>query len=279
MKKIIITKSITNRDDEILNLYLKDINKIPILSEEEEISLYPMLKAKDKKVIDLIVKSNLRFVVTVAKKYQGQGLPLMDLISFGNMGLMKGAKQFDPDKGTKFLTYVGWWIKQSIVNGLNQNARMIRVPNSTLQNLNKILKIYNEYNLEFEREPSYEELMNVTGFSLDMITAALQSKTKCLSVDEPFEKHTEDAGSLLDIIPNGDYNAEEEFLNKETIQMLYKALDRIPIREATMLKMYYGLYAEPMNLDEIGFKFGITAERVRQIKDNALKIIKKVIKR
>lgn len=274
MKNISKAKSITNRDDEMLALYLKDINRIPLLEEDEELDLYPLVKEGDEAAINKLINANLRFVVTIAKQYQGQGIELMDLISEGNKGLVIGARKFDPDKNTKFLTYVGWWIRQSIIHALNSNSRTVRIPNNTLANINKFHQINEFYQKTFGRDVTIDELIDLTGLSRDTIVTALTSKKKVLSFDMPFEKNTEDAGCLLDVIPNNEQDPEEELMNKEYYKYIEDELQYLPLREATIIKMYFGLYTKSMNLDEIGNKMGLTAERVRQLRDAGLEMIR-----
>jgi len=275
VKNISKAKSITNHDDEMLAIYLKDINKIPLLSEEEELSLYPLVQEGDEKAINKLINSNLRFVVTIAKQYQGQGIELMDLISEGNKGLVIGARKFDPDKNTKFLTYVGWWIRQSIIHALNTNSRTVRIPNSMLNVMNRLHQIKDFYLKTFGRDVTIGELSDLTGMSVDALNVAFNAKRKMVSFDTPFEKNTDDAGSLLDVVPNNDDDPEEELMKSEYLQYITNELDKIPLRESAIIKMYFGLYTQAMNLDEIGEKMGLTAERVRQLKDSGLEMIRK----
>lgn len=274
MKTLTKSRSITNRDDEMLNLYLKDISRYPLLTEDEEFDLYPLIKEGDEKAIEKIINCNLRFVITIAKQYQGQGEDLMDLISEGNKGLIIGARKFDPDKNTKFLSYVGWWIRQAIIHSLNVNSRTVRIPNNTLNNMNKVYQVRDYYLKTFGREPSVDEIMDLTGLPREALITAITSKKKVVSFDTPFEKNTEDAGSLLDIIPNEDIDPEEELMKKEYYDIVEKELQNIPLREATIIKMYYGLYTKAMNLNEIGERIGLTVERVRQLKDIGLNMIR-----
>lgn len=275
MKKIYITKSITDRSNEILNLYLKDIAPIKLFAPGEEESLYPLILQGNEKVQDRFVQANLRFVVTIAKKYQGQGVPLMDLISAGNIGLIKASKKFNPNEGVKFLSYAVWWIKQSIIEELSANSRTVKLPGSKIVALNKIHKAIDSYIKEHEHEPSYAELVELTGMPLETVTNAIKSKSKCVSVDSTFDISSEDTGTLLDIIPNNDKATDEDLLDVEMCSEINDLLNMLPIREATIVRMYYGFETEPMNLEEIGQKFGLTAERVRQIKDVSLQWLKK----
>lgn len=274
MKPISTNKSITDRDNELLNYYLADVRKIPLLTEEEESKLYPLLKEGDERARDKIVRSNLRFVITIAKQYQNQGVELMDLISEGNKGLILATKHFDPDRGVKFLSYATWWIRQSIIHALNMNSRIVRIPNNTLYLIHKLHKIIDQYVQEFERKPSLDELAEISNLDIETVIALLSTKKKCVSLDTPFENANDDAGCLLDVVPNEDIDIEKELINKEILVELQRCVDLLPIREKAIIQLYFGMYSKSMSLDDIGEKFGLTAERVRQIKDDAIAIIK-----
>lgn len=277
MKQFVKRRIITDKSDEIFNMYLKDVSKLPLLTEEEELSLYPKLVAQDKQTVDKFITSNLRFVITVAKQYQNQGLLLNDLIENGNIGLIKATKHFDPTKGVKFLSYATWWIRQSIIFAINNTSKMIRIPNATRLMLNKITKVQNSYFKEFGREPSMEELVDATGYTEDVINQVLGNKVNCIFLEKPNDQTVQESISLLNIIPNGDESPEERLIKEETLVIVRHILSQMPIRDSTIVKMYHGLCCKAMNLDEIGRKFGLTAERVRQIKDNAIEEIKKHI--
>lgn len=274
MKKITKVKSLTDSSDELLNMYLSDIRKIPILSREEESSLCERLKCHDEKAIEKLITSNLRYVITIAKQYQGQGVELMDLISEGNSGLIFATRHFDPDKGVRFLTYATWWIKQSIIHALNMDSRTVRIPHSALIITSKIIKVIDAYLKEFHRNPSYDEIADAANIDVKIVTQVLSKRRKTLSLDTPFEKNTEDAFSLLDIVPNNEMLIDEQIIQKEKYDTLYEYVNKLPDRERVILLLYFGTYSNEMNLDEIGEKFGLTAERIRQLKDEALEWLK-----
>lgn len=278
MRTFIKKKIITDKSDEVFNMYLKDISKIPLLTEEEELKLYPKLVEQDKSTIDKFIVSNLRFVVTVAKQYQNQGLLLNDLIENGNIGLIKATRHFDPTKGVKFLSYATWWIRESIIFAINNTSKMIRIPNATRILLNKINKIQNSYYKEFGREPSFEELLDATGIQEDILTKLLDNKIHCFSVEKGVDNSTNESLNLLNVIPSEEDTIEDKLIQKETLSIINRILSQMPVRDSTIVKMYHGLCCRQMNLDDIGKKFGLTAERVRQIKDNAINFIKKNIR-
>ncbi len=277
MKQFVKRRIITDKSDEVFNMYLKDISKIPLLTEEEELSLYPKLVAQDKETVDKFITSNLRFVITVAKQYQNQGLLLNDLIENGNIGLIKATKHFDPTKGVKFISYATWWIRESIIFAINNTAKMIKVPNATRVLLNKINKVQNSYFKEFGREPSFDELFDATGIEEDVLHRLIENKVQCIYVEKEKNNSVNESVNLLNIIPSDDETIEDSIIKRETLGTIKKILSQLPVRDSTIVKMYHGLCCEPMNLDDIGRKFGLTAERVRQIKDNAINYIKENI--
>ena len=278
MKQFIKKRIITDRTDEIFDLYLKDVSKIPLLTEEEEIALYPKLVEQDKETIDKFIVSNLRFVITVAKQYQNQGLPLNDLIENGNIGLIKATKHFDPEKGVKFLSYATWWIRQNIIFAINNTSKMIRIPNATRLILNKLNKVQNSYFKEFGRNPSIDELIDATGYTETVINQVLGNKVNCIFLEKEKENAVHESINLLNVIPNDDESPEDKIIKQETLMIIRHILSQLPIRDSAIVQMYHGLCCKAMNLDEIGRKFGLTAERVRQIKDNAVDEIKNRIK-
>lgn len=270
MKTLQIKQSITDRSDEALNLYLKDVNKIPLLTLEQEKELGAKIKLGDKKALDKLITSNLRFVISVAKQYQGQGLSLIDLISEGNCGLIEAAKRFDVDKGFKFISYAVWWIRQSIVLALSSDSRTIRLPASQVHLISKINKAISEFEQKYERKPSNAELENILNIPSEKISYIMSAASKMVSVDSPLKD--EEESTLIDIIPNSnspytDFKLREE--SKETEICL--VLKKLSYREHDILRMFFGLGCDSMTLENIGIKFGIASERVRQIKDAALK--------
>lgn len=274
MRKFKVTKSITNRDNEIFKLYLKDISRYPLLSYEEERELGNKIKEGDKKALNKLVNSNLRFVVSVAKTYQGQGLELMDLVEAGNMGLIKSAERFDPDKGYKFISYAVWWIKQSIIQSLIESSRTIRLPVSQSSNIIKILKEISKFEQEHNRKPSNEELGEILDINPDKIDKILSSNTKCVSVDLPMGDS--DENTLVDVIPNPNaINPEKQIIKEDLQYTITELLEQLTIREHDIILLSFGLLGtQALPNDEIGKKFGLTGERIRQIIQDIIKKIK-----
>lgn len=273
MKSLQIKQSITDRSDTALNSYLKDISKYPLLTVEEEKEVATKAAAGDKKARDTLVKSNLRFVVSCAKQYQNQGLPLIDLINEGNLGLIKAAAMFDVTRGFRFISYAVWWIRQAILYSLSGQSRIIRLPVNQIHTINKISKATQEFEKKYERTPSYLELEKLTDIQADKIDSIINSNNRIVSVDTPFK--SEEEGTLIDIIQN--YNSPKADLNliKESedknIELI---LNKLSDREHDILIMFFGLGCYQMTLEEIGRKFGITSERVRQIKEKAIRSLK-----
>jgi len=270
MKSIQIKQSITDRSDTALKAYLKDINKIPMLTIDEEKEIGARIKLGDKKAINTLVTANLRFVVSIAKQYQGQGLDLIDLINEGNAGMIEAAKRFDVDKGFKFISYAVWWIRQSIVIALSGLSRTIRLPSNQVHLISKINRVISEFEQTHERKPSDEELEKLLDIPASKISYIMSAASKIISVDSPLKD--EEEGTLIDIIPNNnspytDAALREESKNKE-IDMI---LGRLSWREQDILRMFFGLGCDSMTLENISTKFGLTSERVRQVKDNAIK--------
>lgn len=273
MKSLQIKQSITDRSDTALNSYLKDISKYPLLTVEEEKEVATKAAAGDKKARDTLIKSNLRFVVSCAKQYQNQGLPLIDLINEGNLGLIKAAAMFDVTRGFRFISYAVWWIRQAILYSLSGQSRIIRLPVNQIHTINKISKATQEFEKKYERTPSYLELEKLTDIQADKIDSIINSNNRIVSVDAPFK--SEEEGTLIDVIQN--YNSPKADLNliKESedknIELI---LNKLSDREHDILIMFFGLGCYQMTLEEIGRKFGITSERVRQIKEKAIRSLK-----
>ena len=273
MKSLQIKQSITDRSDTALNSYLKDISKYPLLTIEEEKEVATKAAAGDKKARDTLIKSNLRFVVSCAKQYQNQGLPLIDLINEGNLGLIKAAAMFDVTRGFRFISYAVWWIRQAILYSLSGQSRIIRLPVNQIHTINKISKATQEFEKKYERTPSYLELEKLTDIQADKIDSIINSNNRIVSVDAPFK--SEEEGTLIDVIQN--YNSPKADLNliKESedknIELI---LNKLSDREHDILIMFFGLGCYQMTLEEIGRKFGITSERVRQIKEKAIRSLK-----
>ena len=268
-------KSIQIRNNISLNDYLKDISKIKMLTPEQEKEVGKLAKAGDRKAIDKLTTSNLRFVISVAKQYQGQGLDLIDLIQAGNTGLIEAANRFDVDKGYRFISYAVWWIRQAIIQALSDNSRTIRLPISQIHIIAKINKAISEFEQLHNRRPSNEELEKIVDIPAHKIDKIMSSESKVVSIDTPFKD--EEEGTLVDVIPNtnspkADNIINEEYKKKE-INML---LNTLSDREHDVIRMYFGIGCYPCTLDDIGEKFGVTYERARQIKESALKNLSKL---
>jgi RNA polymerase primary sigma factor len=272
MQRLSITPSITNRD--AIKYYLKDISKIPLLSVEEEKELGKLAKQGDKKAQDKLVISNLRFVISVAKQYQHQGLPLDELISAGNLGLMHAATKFDVDRGFKFISYAVWWIRQSILKALYSTSRTIRLPLNQINNVSKILKAIKDFEQKYERTPTTKELEALTELSEDKISKLIEYSKYTVSIDTPFSDD-EEAGTLVDIIPNhNSTNTDEALIKESNTNQILSILNLLRDREHDILRLYYGINVRQMNMEEIGELFGVSAERIRQIKKKALDMLR-----
>ncbi len=266
-----ITKQFTNRESQSLDKYLQDISKVELLTPEQEIELAIRIKKGDQSALEALTKANLRFVVSVAKQYQNQGLSLGDLINEGNLGLMKAARRFDETRGFKFISYAVWWIRQSILQALAEQSRIVRLPLNRIGALSKIGKAYSNLKQEYEREPSPEELANELEMEVDEISDTLKLSGKPVSMDAPFTSDEEN--SLLDVIENNQQPAPDDELINESLKVEIRSLlSELPEREAEVLRLYFGLDVDfSMTLEEIGEKFNLTRERVRQIKEKAIR--------
>jgi RNA polymerase primary sigma factor len=266
-----ITKQFTNRESQSLDKYLQEIGKVDLLTAEQEIELAIRIKSGDRTALETLTKANLRFVVSVAKQYQNQGLSLGDLINEGNLGLIKAAKRFDETRGFKFISYAVWWIRQSILQALAEQSRIVRLPLNRVGALNKIGKAYSNLEQEFEREPSASELANELDMDVSEVADTLKISGRHVSMDAPFAQGEDNR--LLDVIqndqqPNPDFTLMNESLKAE----IERALSTLSEREAEVISLYFGLNKEhSMTLEEIGEKFNLTRERVRQIKEKAIR--------
>jgi RNA polymerase primary sigma factor len=273
-----IGKQFTNRESQSIDKYLQEIGKVELLDVEEEIDLAKKIKYGDdkekQKALEKLTKANLRFVVSVAKQYQNQGLSLGDLINEGNLGLIKAAKRFDETRGFKFISYAVWWIRQSILQALAEQSRIVRLPLNRVGALNKIGKAFSTLEQEFEREPSADELAEQLDMSLYEVSDTLKISGRHLSIDAPFV-HGEDS-KLIDVMPNANQPLPDHNLINESLKIeIQRALNTLSPRERDVLKLYYGLEKEnPLTLEEIGEKFKLTRERVRQIKEKAIRRLK-----
>ncbi|MBK6901862.1 MAG: sigma-70 family RNA polymerase sigma factor [Saprospirales bacterium] len=271
MRQLKITKSITNRESQSLEKYLQEIGKVDLLTPEEEVELAKRIKQGDQVALEKLTKANLRFVVSVAKQYQNQGLSLSDLINEGNLGLIKAAQRFDETRGFKFISYAVWWIRQSILQALAEQSRIVRLPLNKVGSLNKINKAFSELEQEFEREPSPEELAEMLEIPTEEVETTLGVAARHVSMDAPFVEGEDN--SLLDVLENSATPGTDEPLEyQESLRReIERSLSTLTDRQCDVIKLYFGIGVEhPMSLEDIGEKFGLTRERVRQIKDKAI---------
>ncbi|MDD5870715.1 MAG: RNA polymerase sigma factor RpoD/SigA [Bacteroidales bacterium] len=273
MRQLKITKSITNRESASVEKYLQEISREALLTTEEEVELAQKIRKGDSQALDRLTRANLRFVVSVAKQYQNQGLSLPDLINEGNLGLIKAAQRFDETRGFKFISYAVWWIRQSILQALAEQARIVRLPLNQVGSLNRINKALSRFEQENERRPSAEELSKELDIPVDKISDTLKVSTRHVSVDAPFSD--DDDGSLLDVLPNDDAPEADSSLNKESLsQEIDRALARLSERERDVVKRFFGIGCDEMSLDEISEELNLSRERVRQIKEKAIRQLK-----
>jgi len=274
MRHLKITKQVTNRESESLDKYLQEIGKVTLINTEQEVELAKRIKQGDQKALEILTKANLRFVVSVAKQYQNQGLTLGDLINEGNLGLIKAAQRFDETRGFKFISYAVWWIRQSILQSLAEQSRIVRLPLNKIGFINKINKTFAQLEQDFEREPTNEEISKVLEISSDDVRDTMRSSGRHISMDAPIMQGED--GSLLDLIPGEEGQSPETSLITESLRReIDRALGTLTPREADIIRLYYGLVDGPaMTLEEIGERFELTRERVRQIKEKAIRRLK-----
>ena len=273
MRQLKITKSITNRESASLDKYLQEIGRKDLITVDEEVELAQRIKQGDQAALDKLVSANLRFVVSVAKQYQNQGLSLPDLIDEGNLGLIKAAQKFDETRGFKFISYAVWWIRQSILQALAEQSRIVRLPLNQVGSLNKIGKALQRFEQENERRPSASELADQLDVPVEKIADTMTVSGRHVSVDAPFVDGEDN--SLLDVLPNDDSPMADASLNQESLaKEVNRALDQLNPRERDILKMFFGIGCQEMTLEEIGAKFDLTRERVRQIKEKAIRRLK-----
>ncbi len=273
MRQLKITKSITNRESASLDKYLQEIGRKELISVDEEVELAQRIRQGDQAALDKLVSANLRFVVSVAKQYQNQGLSLPDLIDEGNLGLIKAAQKFDETRGFKFISYAVWWIRQSILQALAEQSRIVRLPLNQVGSLNKISKELSKFEQEHERRPSTSELAERLHVPVDKISDSMKVSGRHVSVDAPFQEGEDN--SLLDVLPNDDSPMADQALNQESLSKeVDRALEQLTPRERDILKMFFGIGCQEMTLEEIGAKFDLTRERVRQIKEKAIRRLK-----
>lgn len=274
MRQLKITKSITNRESASLDKYLQEIGREELVSPEEEVELAQRIRKGDQQALEKLTRANLRFVVSVAKQYQNQGLSLPDLINEGNLGLIKAAEKFDETRGFKFISYAVWWIRQSILQALAEQSRIVRLPLNQVGSLNKINKALGTFEQKNERLPSTEELADIIGVPGEKIADTLRVSGRHVSVDAPFVEGEDN--SLLDVLPNDDSPMADRGLDGESLSTeIDRALQVLTPREREIIKSFFGIGCQEMTLEEIGEKLDLTRERVRQIKERAIRMLKK----
>ena len=270
MRQLKITKSITNRESASLDKYLQEIGKEELISVDEEVELAQRIRKGDQEALEKLTKANLRFVVSVAKQYQNQGLSLPDLINEGNLGLIKAAEKFDETRGFKFISYAVWWIRQSILQALAEQSRIVRLPLNQVGSLNKINKAFARFEQEHERTPSADELANELELPKEKVTDTLRVAGRHISVDAPFADGEDN--SLLDVLVNTDSpNADRGLINESLATEVERALEILTERERDIIRYFFGIGCSEMTLEEIGEKFDLARERVRQIKEKAIR--------
>ncbi|MFL0354196.1 RNA polymerase sigma factor RpoD/SigA [Xanthomarina sp. GH4-25] len=271
MRQLKITKQVTNRESKSLDKYLQDISKLPLITADEEVELAQRIREGDQLALDKLTTSNLRFVVSVAKQYQNQGLTLPDLINEGNAGLVKAAKRFDETRGFKFISYAVWWIRQAILQALAEQSRIVRLPLNKIGSINKINKAYSYLEQAHQRPPSPDEIAKELDMTISDVKQSMKNSGRHLSMDAPL-KEGEDS-SLYDVVKSGESPNPDVSLMKDSLNLeVNRALNTLSQREADVVRLYYGINNEqPMSLEEIGDTFGLTRERVRQIKEKGIR--------
>lgn len=274
MRQLKITKQITNRDTISLEKYFQEISKIELITVEEEVELTRKIREGDQRALNKLVNANLRFVVSVAKQYQGSGLRLSDLVNEGNVGLVKAAKRFDETRGFKFISYAVWWIRQSILQAMSEQSRMVRLPLNKIGELSKIKKVYSYLEQSHERTPSTVEIARELDMSAKQVKLAMKNSGKHLSMDAPFQEG--ESSNLYDVVASKDVNRPDAKMMKDSLNTdVNQALKCLPERESEIIRLYYGIgERSPKSLSEIGELFDITRERVRQIREKAIRILR-----
>ncbi|MBT3349023.1 RNA polymerase sigma factor RpoD/SigA [bacterium] len=273
MRQLKINQSITNKNDDSLDKYLLEVGKEELITAEEEIELSKQIKTGDQAAFEKLTKANLRFVISVAKQYQNQGLSLPDLINEGNLGLMKAAKRFDETRGFKFISYAVWWIRQSILQAMAEQSRIIRLPVNQVGSVNKINKEFAKLEQEFEREPSIEELATELKITKENVFETMSASKLTLSVDAPIIN--EEENNLLDVLNDNDSPAPDKNLINDSLSFeIKKSLETLTPRESLIIQRFFGINCQEKTLDEIGEALGLTQEKVRQIKEKAIKKLK-----
>jgi len=274
MRQLKITKQVTNRETASLDKYLQEIGKVDLITADEEVELAQRIKAGDQRALEKLTKANLRFVVSVAKQYQNQGLTLPDLINEGNLGLIKAAQRFDETRGFKFISYAVWWIRQSILQASAEQSRIVRLPLNKIGSINKINKAFSKLEQEFEREPSAEEIAELLELTENDVKESMKNSGRHISMDAPLVQGEE--SNMYDVLRSNDSPSPEAGLINDSLRKeIDRALSTLTSREADVIKYYFGLNGEhAMTLEEIGEKFDLTRERVRQIKEKAIRRLK-----
>ena len=275
MRQLKINKQVTNRDTISLDKYLVEIGKLDLITSEEEVELAKRIKAGDQEALEKLTKANLRFVVSVSKQYQFQGLSLPDLINEGNLGLIKAAQRFDETRGFKFISYAVWWIRQSILQALAEQSRIVRLPLNKISSINKMNRLFSELEQKYERIPSDNELAEMLDVSESEIQETLNISRRHVSMEDPISNE-DDAGSMYDLLEGDDYSdTDRKLINDSLKKEIERCLSTLTEREAEVIRSFYGLgMKHPLSLEEIGDSFGLTRERVRQIKEKAINCLK-----
>ncbi len=276
MRQLKIVKQVTNRETASLDKYLQEIGRVDLISADEEVELARRIKQGDKAALERLTKANLRFVVSVSKQYQNQGLSLPDLINEGNVGLIKAAERFDETRGFKFISYAVWWIRQSILQALAEQARIVRLPLNKIGTINKINKAFSELEQQLERTPSAQELADFLECSVEDVRQSLANNGRHVSMDAPLIESEENSSSMYDVLPNDAMPSPELELTRESLKHdIERSLNSLSGREGDVVRLYYGLDGKhPLTLEEIGAIFDLTRERVRQIKEKAIRRLK-----
>lgn len=274
MRQLKITKQVTNRETASLDKYLQEIGKVELITAEEEVELAQRIKQGDRVALEKLTKANLRFVVSVSKQYQNQGLSLPDLINEGNLGLIKAAQRFDETRGFKFISYAVWWIRQSILQALAEQSRIVRLPLNKIGSINKINKAYAKLEQEYEREPNAEEIADVLEITENEVKESMKNAGRHVSMDAPLIQ--DEDNTMYDVLKSEEaVTPETELLYESLRKEIDRAISTLPQREADVVRLYFGLNgSHPMTLEEIGEKFDLTRERVRQIKEKAIRRLK-----
>lgn len=276
MRQLKITKQVTNRETASLDKYLQEIGRVDLITAEQEVELAKRIKQGDQEALEKLTKANLRFVVSVSKQYQNQGLSLPDLINEGNLGLIKAAQRFDETRGFKFISYAVWWIRQSILQALAEQSRIVRLPLNKIGSINKINKAFAKLEQEFERPPTAAELAELLEMSVDEVKQSLKNSGRHVSMDAPLKDGDDSSSNMYDVLQTGDSpSPEADLMNESLRREIERSLRTLTTREADVVRLYFGLNGEhPMTLEEIGERFDLTRERVRQIKEKAIRRLK-----